>query len=358
MKIYLKMLLFFLISFFNYINSKNFFQLSSLNCSNYNFCYECSLKDNCIFSNNICIEDNNYLNWPSKIQTCEINVIQCGEIKIKSNKIDIDFTNLLNSNKKKVFCSWDLSRLKLKEKRVDFKIKNNENSIKIGLLVNNKSYYEIKSNSFFSKSFKKENKYMLFYFNSELLKKNSINIDIKIRNIVELNDILYILLFLFIIIAVFTTIIIIIFIFKKHTRSNSISSINLEKIETQEKILSDLMKKLNSVYYSKDLEIYNKKCTICLENFFENHKIILLNCLHGFHINCLLDWVKQDIKKNKNCPVCNHGFFEKNKIKFIATETKPFSLYLKDNINKNDDDNIKENINQNHIINYNDKEEL
>lgn len=355
MKFHLKIFLFFLIFLFNYIKSKNFLQLSSLNCSIFNSCDECNLNNKCIFSNNLCIEDNNNLNWINKIQTCEINKIECGEIIIKSNKIDIDFTNLLNSNKKKVFCSWDLSRLKLKEKRVIFRIKNNEKFIKIELLVN-KTYYEIETNKLFSKSFKKENKYMLFYFNSELLEKNSLTIDIKIKNIIELNDILYIILFLFIIIAVFSTIIIIIFIFKKNRRNNFVSSIHLDKIETQEKILADLMKKLNSVYYTKDLEIYNKKCTICLENFYENHKIILLNCLHGFHINCLLNWVKQDIKKNKNCPVCNNGFFEKIKIKFISTETKPFSSYSKDNNNNNNDSDKKENNNQNNIFNFIDNE--
>ena len=48
-----------------------------------------------------------------------------------------------------------------------------------------------------------------------------------------------------------------------------------------------------------------KECTICLEKFNINDKIINLECLHMFHNNCIKNWLKM----KDYCPIC------KNKIK-------------------------------------------
>ena len=48
---------------------------------------------------------------------------------------------------------------------------------------------------------------------------------------------------------------------------------------------------------------YNfNQCTICIENFNENEKIIKLNCDHLFHKQCIQTWIKQ----KEMCPNCNH----------------------------------------------------
>ena len=60
---------------------------------------------------------------------------------------------------------------------------------------------------------------------------------------------------------------------------------------------------------------YNNKkkddtCSICVDDFKKNNKIIILPCLHKFHVDCLKAWFKG--KKQKLCPNCK--FEVKNKI--------------------------------------------
>ena len=44
-------------------------------------------------------------------------------------------------------------------------------------------------------------------------------------------------------------------------------------------------------------------------------EIILLNCNHGFHVECIMNWIKNDVAKNRHCPICNTNFKENQKEK-------------------------------------------
>ena len=57
-------------------------------------------------------------------------------------------------------------------------------------------------------------------------------------------------------------------------------------------------KMANQVYENKDLE--QKNCSICLENYVEGDKIIILCCDHQFHYNCILGLLDPE----KKCPMC------------------------------------------------------
>jgi hypothetical protein len=57
----------------------------------------------------------------------------------------------------------------------------------------------------------------------------------------------------------------------------------------------------------KDINQYSERdisvsCSICREDYCDDHSsdTVLLKCLHDFHINCLLTW----IKTNNKCPLC------------------------------------------------------
>ena len=45
-------------------------------------------------------------------------------------------------------------------------------------------------------------------------------------------------------------------------------------------------------------EILEDNCSICLNK--ENKEIMILNCNHNFHSECLIRW----LMKNKKCPIC------------------------------------------------------
>jgi hypothetical protein len=51
----------------------------------------------------------------------------------------------------------------------------------------------------------------------------------------------------------------------------------------------------------KNSKIINIECSICLENFIDNDKLIKLKCNHNFHHNCIKNWL---CKESNKCPVC------------------------------------------------------
>lgn len=58
------------------------------------------------------------------------------------------------------------------------------------------------------------------------------------------------------------------------------------------------------------------ECAVCLMEFEENELCRMTLCLHVFHSECLLSW----IKKNENCPVCRYIFNRKALIEYMQEE--------------------------------------
>ena len=72
----------------------------------------------------------------------------------------------------------------------------------------------------------------------------------------------------------------------------------------------------------EDLINNNEECIICLEEFNQNKNIVILNCGHKFHEDCINKWFCFDIKNNKKdffqynaCPMCNKGTTIKKRYK-------------------------------------------
>ena len=82
-------------------------------------------------------------------------------------------------------------------------------------------------------------------------------------------------------------------------------------------IIKDI-KLIGSMSYTKSL---NDKCSICrldLNNdsiyAIESNtrsKICLGHCNHGFHNDCIFEW----LNNNDNCPICNKRFVLKEDVK-------------------------------------------
>lgn len=45
-----------------------------------------------------------------------------------------------------------------------------------------------------------------------------------------------------------------------------------------------------------------KNCVICLTDFQEGDKAIILPCTHLFHSECIRNW----FQRNNTCPICKH----------------------------------------------------
>ena len=78
-------------------------------------------------------------------------------------------------------------------------------------------------------------------------------------------------------------------------------------------------KNLNNTRYTKinfDSNIeYYESCTICLEDFDYNEKILQLKCNHIYHEKCIKTW----FTKKSNCPNCNNSFSSDDNISPIST---------------------------------------
>lgn len=55
------------------------------------------------------------------------------------------------------------------------------------------------------------------------------------------------------------------------------------------------------------------ECSICLNCITTKEQILKLKCLHMFHYDCLLNWLKSTSNVECECPLC------KQKIEFIKT---------------------------------------
>jgi len=69
-----------------------------------------------------------------------------------------------------------------------------------------------------------------------------------------------------------------------------IKRIPIHKIKSCDDLLNDLFDN-------------NQECSICLEEYSKNNKIMILNCNHTFHKSCLELWIKD----NNTCPICREN---------------------------------------------------
>lgn len=78
------------------------------------------------------------------------------------------------------------------------------------------------------------------------------------------------------------------------------SNVNEMAVLNKEKTLSE--KDLVPMEYTKEINIYNDNCTICLESFTNKEKVVVFSCKHIFHYECIKT---NFLNKVFKCPNCN-----------------------------------------------------
>ena len=69
--------------------------------------------------------------------------------------------------------------------------------------------------------------------------------------------------------------------------------------------LKSINKMVKLVLDEHSIEIHEKElCVVCQEIFNIGNKIIITNCKHSFHEECLNPWLKMSNK----CPFCRFNF--------------------------------------------------
>ena len=290
-------------------------------CNNSNIsCFECNSplnscfynKAKCIYSSSITESTENF--WYTNLMTCKDNESKtkmeqyCGRLinDDSQRKVIIEGSELYGSNSiNNLFCSWEITNSK-KLGNIKISFKNINSNTYLGLFIvdsDTHTYYEIDSN--FSKkiSSKDYNMIQIIYFHSDKPNKSPFTMDFKTNIGIKFSDVaLYFIIafgFLFIVISMITLILFI----KKFSQNQKTNKKRFE------------IEKLSTIKYSNDLNIYNQTCPICLDEIKKDMEIILLNCNHGFHVECIMNWIKNDIAKNRHCPICNTNFKENQKEK-------------------------------------------
>ena len=94
------------------------------------------------------------------------------------------------------------------------------------------------------------------------------------------------------------------------------------------KLTKKYIKMLNNTNKNTKETKINETCSICLEEItlkdYKTKKILVSDCKHIFHTNCINDWVKTRITSgNKiDCPICRSNIIRNDEFKKYTHTTK------------------------------------
>lgn len=294
------------IKYSNNIKKKKLRKTNEMNCNNIENCIKCNSPNyDCIYENGVCKYSNINKNWYIKLNSCKnesnYNLIaeKCGKLIKEKNNIKLVDSELIGNNKEfEIFCSWDIE--KENSKKLKIQIQNNDNNSKLGYIIYNKNkeyFFNINAFQTIKKTYSSFDKITIYYYNSYLPTRNPFSINITIKKLITFNQI--ILYLLFTCGAIF--LIVFFFIFISFYKKFSIKKNEIKKDEINGN-------QFKTIIYSKNINLYNQNCAICLEEFKINKIIIILDCNHGYHINCIKNWIERNNTKNIFCPICLHKF--------------------------------------------------
>ena len=284
-----------------------------------NNCIKCnSPLNSCLYNNGICsdyVEETNSSNYShySKLMECndELTIEKmndyCGKIVIDKSLNQVIIKNsILNGNYsiEDLYCSWEINQSKDIE-NVKIQFKKIYKNIKLGILIydsNNNTFYEINKDFSIKLSKNNFNKTQIIYYHSNIPKVYPFDMTYKIKVGIKLSEIFIICLTSIGIIFIIISIITLINFIKKNPINEQLEDDNKNEFNIE---------KIKPIKYTNALNVYNQICPTCLEEFKIGTNIILLNCFHSFHLDCINLWINKDLKNNKHCPICNLNIMKK-----------------------------------------------
>ncbi|CAD6995740.1 unnamed protein product [Ceratitis capitata] len=93
----------------------------------------------------------------------------------------------------------------------------------------------------------------------------------------------------------------------------------------------NMLKKLPILKYTKNCDLSQDTCVICLEEFAEGDKLRVLPCKHPYHSHCIDPWLTEN---RRVCPICKRKVFTKRQSRAGRTNRQS-SL---DSVTDTDDD--------------------
>ncbi|XP_017482613.1 PREDICTED: E3 ubiquitin-protein ligase RNF13 isoform X1 [Rhagoletis zephyria] len=93
----------------------------------------------------------------------------------------------------------------------------------------------------------------------------------------------------------------------------------------------NMLKKLPILKYTKNCDLSQDTCVICLDEFAEGDKLRVLPCKHPYHSHCIDPWLTEN---RRVCPICKRKVFTKRESRASRTNRQS-SL---DSVTDTDDD--------------------
>ena len=318
----------------------------SLSCQNFSFCFECISDNSCTWDSNSCQNINDLKNKKpfTMIISSPKNCFEQKDnktldyIRKYCGKIDYDFSGSKESltislpahnnslyGANKLYCEYTIY---------------NRDSIESFTIQTTKKWGSLKMRvKYFFANIMNEiilgNQDKHIIMDSEILKiifesnseKNESPFVVEISN--TFSSINKYILVLIIVCSVLGLIGVIIFIIiwckrrKKIVINNNINNFNnfyinnvniINSMSTDRIDLTNYLKRIRPIKFSElnknKKEIKNMKCPIDLENFEPDSDIILTECFHLFHYNCLKTFLEKNKQlKEFKCPLCNHVLY-------------------------------------------------
>ncbi|XP_036229452.1 E3 ubiquitin-protein ligase Godzilla isoform X2 [Bactrocera oleae] len=93
----------------------------------------------------------------------------------------------------------------------------------------------------------------------------------------------------------------------------------------------NMLKKLPILKYTKNCDLSQDTCVICLDEFAEGDKLRVLPCKHPYHSHCIDPWLTEN---RRVCPICKRKVFTKRQPR-VSRTNRQSSL---DSVTDTDDD--------------------
>ena len=311
----------------------------SLSCNDYSFCFECISDNLCLWGSNSCLNSTEYIEnepfgnptkSPKKCfeenddKTKNYIAKYCGDIfynfRDKDKSILISLPKNENSlyGRNKLYCEYTINNRDSIES-ITIHTKKNWGSLKVKYIFEDTYYEIILGNG--DQNILMDVDELKIIFESNLV-KNTIPFEIEIVNTFSKINKIIIIVTSISAFVIFVIIVIIIIVYCKRRRkisiNNNINNLNniyinnvniINDISTDRIGLTNYLNiikpiKFNEINKDKN-EIKNLKCPIDIENFEPDSDVILTDCLHLFHYDCIKTFIEKNKKlKELKCPLC------------------------------------------------------
>ena len=67
-------------------------------------------------------------------------------------------------------------------------------------------------------------------------------------------------------------------------------------------------------------------CPICIEKIVSSNNVLITECSHKYHVNCFIEYIKKNRKRDIECPYCRKVLYEGEEIEEDESNTQEIEI--------------------------------